>query len=79
MGYRQLKGFGEEEFRRLTGIHHSTFRQMAQYLKLEEAKKLGRSLVADWSSADSCFLTFYFRTTPCGCCGVNSVGNAGRA
>ena len=42
MSYWKLKGFGDEDFRRLTGILHATFRQMVKFLKLEEEKKLQR-------------------------------------
>ena len=42
MSYRKLKGFGDEDFRRLTGILHATFRQMVKFLKSEEEKKLKR-------------------------------------
>jgi len=40
MSYRKLKVFEDEGFRRLTGILHSTFRQMVKHLKSEEEKKL---------------------------------------
>jgi Helix-turn-helix of DDE superfamily endonuclease len=42
MSYRKLKGFGDKDFRRLTGILHATFRQMVKFLKSEEEKKLQR-------------------------------------
>jgi Helix-turn-helix of DDE superfamily endonuclease len=42
MSYRKLNGFGDEDFRRLTGIRPATFRQMVKFLKAEEEKKLKR-------------------------------------
>jgi hypothetical protein len=42
MSYWKLKGLGDEDFRRLSGILHATFRQMVKFLKSEEEKKLKR-------------------------------------
>jgi hypothetical protein len=53
MSYRKLNGFGDEDFRRLTGIRPATFRQMVKFLKAEEEKKLkeeAESLTRAWQS-----------------------------
>ena len=42
MGYEKIKGYEEEEFRRLTGIKKTTYAKMVEILKEAEREEIER-------------------------------------